>query len=69
VRHFKSLAGCSPGSAATFSNESAAAFSSNRRDVSASRWNWGNVGVIIHQDPDVAYAAERVTWGGFSYAG
>lgn len=29
----------------------------------------GNAGVIIHRDADVAYAAERVAWGGFSYAG
>jgi acyl-CoA reductase-like NAD-dependent aldehyde dehydrogenase len=29
----------------------------------------GNAGVIIHQDADVKYAAERVAWGGFSYAG
>lgn len=29
----------------------------------------GNAGVIIHKDADVAYAAERVAWGGFSYAG
>jgi acyl-CoA reductase-like NAD-dependent aldehyde dehydrogenase len=29
----------------------------------------GNAGVIVHSDADVAYAAERVTWGGFSYAG
>ncbi len=29
----------------------------------------GNAGVIIHHDADIAYAAERVTWGGFSYAG
>ena len=29
----------------------------------------GNAGVIIHSDADVAYAAERVAWGGFSYAG
>ncbi len=29
----------------------------------------GNAGVIVHQDADVAYAAERVAWGGFSYAG
>jgi glyceraldehyde-3-phosphate dehydrogenase (NADP+) len=29
----------------------------------------GNAGVIIHHDADVAYAAERVAWGGFSYAG
>lgn len=29
----------------------------------------GNAGVIIHQDADVPYAAERVAWGGFSYAG
>jgi glyceraldehyde-3-phosphate dehydrogenase (NADP+) len=29
----------------------------------------GNAGVIIHHDADLSYAAERVTWGGFSYAG
>jgi glyceraldehyde-3-phosphate dehydrogenase (NADP+) len=29
----------------------------------------GNAGVIVHQDADVDYAAERVAWGGFSYAG
>ncbi len=29
----------------------------------------GNAGVIIHQDADLDYAAERVTWGGFTYAG
>ncbi len=29
----------------------------------------GNAGVIIHKDADLAYAAERVVWGGFSYAG
>lgn len=29
----------------------------------------GNAGVIIHQDADLPYAAERVAWGGFSYAG
>lgn len=29
----------------------------------------GNAGVIIHHDADLPYAAERVTWGGFSYAG
>jgi glyceraldehyde-3-phosphate dehydrogenase (NADP+) len=29
----------------------------------------GNAGVIIHSDADVPYAAERVTVGGFSYAG
>jgi acyl-CoA reductase-like NAD-dependent aldehyde dehydrogenase len=29
----------------------------------------GNAGVIIHKDADVNYAAERVAWGGFSYAG
>lgn len=29
----------------------------------------GNAGVIVHKDADVAYAAERVAWGGFSYAG
>lgn len=29
----------------------------------------GNAGVIVHHDADVSYAAERVAWGGFSYAG
>ena len=29
----------------------------------------GNAGVIVHNDADVPYAAERVAWGGFSYAG
>ena len=29
----------------------------------------GNAGVIVHKDADVSYAAERVAWGGFSYAG
>ncbi len=29
----------------------------------------GNAGVIVHRDADVAYAAERIAWGGFSYAG
>ena len=29
----------------------------------------GNAGVIVHKDADVDYAAERVAWGGFSYAG
>lgn len=29
----------------------------------------GNAGVIVHKDADVNYAAERVAWGGFSYAG
>ena len=29
----------------------------------------GNAGVIVHKDADVNYAAERITWGGFSYAG
>lgn len=29
----------------------------------------GNAGVIIHEDADLDYAAERVVWGGFSYAG
>src|SRR5690606_28755350 len=28
----------------------------------------GNAGVIVHEDADVKYAAERVAWGGFSYA-
>jgi glyceraldehyde-3-phosphate dehydrogenase (NADP+) len=29
----------------------------------------GNAAVIVHEDADVEYAAERVAWGGFSYAG
>ena len=29
----------------------------------------GNAAVIVHADADVAYAAERVAWGGFAYAG
>lgn len=29
----------------------------------------GNAGVIVHNDADTAYAAERIAWGGFSYAG
>ncbi len=29
----------------------------------------GNAGVIVHSDADTAYAAERIAWGGFSYAG
>jgi glyceraldehyde-3-phosphate dehydrogenase (NADP+) len=29
----------------------------------------GNAGVIVHHDADVSLAAERVAWGGFSYAG
>lgn len=29
----------------------------------------GNAGAIIHADADVNYAAERVAWGGFAYAG
>ncbi|HLU08398.1 MAG TPA: aldehyde dehydrogenase family protein [Oceanobacillus sp.] len=29
----------------------------------------GNAGVIIHNDADISYAASRVAWGGFSYAG
>jgi glyceraldehyde-3-phosphate dehydrogenase (NADP+) len=29
----------------------------------------GNAAVIVHRDADVKYAAERVAWGGFSYAG
>jgi glyceraldehyde-3-phosphate dehydrogenase (NADP+) len=29
----------------------------------------GNAGVIIHNDADLEYAAERVVWGGFSYSG
>lgn len=29
----------------------------------------GNAGTIVHNDANVGYAAERVTFGGFSYAG
>ena len=29
----------------------------------------GNAAVIVNADADVAYAAERVAWGGFAYAG
>ena len=29
----------------------------------------GNAGVIVNADADVAFAAERVTWGGFVYSG
>jgi acyl-CoA reductase-like NAD-dependent aldehyde dehydrogenase len=29
----------------------------------------GNAAVIVHGDADVAHAAERVAWGGFTYAG
>jgi glyceraldehyde-3-phosphate dehydrogenase (NADP+) len=29
----------------------------------------GNAGVIVHKDADTEYAATRVAWGGFSYAG
>lgn len=29
----------------------------------------GNAGVVVHSDADLAYAAERVVTGGFSYAG
>lgn len=29
----------------------------------------GNAGVIVHNDADLDYAAERVAWGGYSYAG
>ena len=29
----------------------------------------GNAGVIVNDDADLAYAAERVAWGGYSYAG
>jgi acyl-CoA reductase-like NAD-dependent aldehyde dehydrogenase len=29
----------------------------------------GNAAVIVHQDADLSYAAERVAFGGFSYAG
>ncbi|MEJ2287493.1 MAG: aldehyde dehydrogenase family protein [Deinococcales bacterium] len=29
----------------------------------------GNAGVIVHADADLAFAAERVIWGGFQYSG
>ena len=29
----------------------------------------GNAAVIVNDDADVEYAAERVAWGGFAYAG
>lgn len=29
----------------------------------------GNAAVIVHRDADLSYAAERIVWGGFSYAG
>ena len=29
----------------------------------------GNAGAIVHDDADIKYAAERVAWGGFSFAG
>jgi len=29
----------------------------------------GNAAVIVNADADVAYAAERIAWGGFTYAG
>lgn len=29
----------------------------------------GNAGVIVHSDADLKFAAERLAWGGFSYAG
>jgi len=29
----------------------------------------GNAGTIVHHDADLPYAASRVAWGGFSYAG
>ena len=29
----------------------------------------GNAAVIVHEDADVEYAAERIAWGGFTYAG
>jgi acyl-CoA reductase-like NAD-dependent aldehyde dehydrogenase len=29
----------------------------------------GNAAVIVHADADLEYAADRVTWGGYSYAG
>ncbi len=29
----------------------------------------GNAAVIVNEDADVAYAAERIAWGGFTYSG
>jgi glyceraldehyde-3-phosphate dehydrogenase (NADP+) len=29
----------------------------------------GNAAVIVHEDGDVAYAAERIAWGAFTYSG
>jgi glyceraldehyde-3-phosphate dehydrogenase (NADP+) len=29
----------------------------------------GNAAVIVNDDADIAYAAERIAWGGFTYAG
>lgn len=29
----------------------------------------GNAAVLVHRDADLDYAVERVTWGGYSYAG
>ncbi len=29
----------------------------------------GNAAVIVHHDADIAYAAERIVWGGFVYSG
>ncbi len=29
----------------------------------------GNAAVIVHEDADIPFAAERIAWGGFSYAG
>jgi glyceraldehyde-3-phosphate dehydrogenase (NADP+) len=29
----------------------------------------GNAAVIVHEDADVEYAADRIAWGGFTYAG
>jgi len=29
----------------------------------------GNAGVIVHSDADLKYAAQRIAWGGFQYAG
>ena len=29
----------------------------------------GNAAVIVHRDANLTYAAERIVWGGFSYAG
>lgn len=29
----------------------------------------GNAGTLVHHDADLAWAAERIAWGGFSYSG